>query len=176
MFSFQSYSPFEKDIQTFQDHVKHVASSGVGLVINGSMGEAHHLSREERSQLVKAARTALDSAEPPLSDVPIIAGTGTGSTKETLVLCKDAAEAGADAVIVITSGYYAGAIDNQALRSYFMEIAAKSPLPVMIYNCPFLFIPSPISNEFDPQLEIFRPRSIGWPRHGLGAYRIASST
>lgn len=99
------------------------------------MGEAHHLSREERSLLVKAARSALDSAQPPLSDVPIIAGTGTGSTKETLVLCKDAAEAGADAVIVITSGYYAGAIDTLALKTYYTEIADKSPIPVVIYNC-----------------------------------------
>lgn len=122
-------------MQAFQNHVVFVANSGVGLVINGSMGEAHHLSREERSQLVKAARSALDSAQPPLSDVPIIAGTGTGSTKETLVLCKDAAEAGADAVIVITSGYYAGAIDTLALKTYYTEISDKSPIPVMIYNC-----------------------------------------
>ncbi|GJJ12647.1 hypothetical protein Clacol_006891 [Clathrus columnatus] len=126
----------ELDIQTFQEHVVYVARSGVGLVINGSMGEAHHLSREERSLLVRSARSALDSADPPLLDVPIIAGTGAGSTKENLVYSQDAAEAGADAVIVITSGYYAGAIDRQALKVYFTEIATKSPLPVMIYNYP----------------------------------------
>ena len=53
------------------------------------MGEAHHLSHEERVSLIRAARRVLDSAEPSLADVPIIAGTGAGSTRETIQLTKE---------------------------------------------------------------------------------------
>ncbi len=99
------------------------------------MGEAHHLSHTERVQVIKTTRHALDEAG--LSDVPIIAGSGGGSTRETLELCNEAASAGADAVIVITSGYYAGVLagNKRALKAFFTEVSEKSPLPVMVYNC-----------------------------------------
>jgi len=124
-----------EDIPTFEEHVIRVARAGVGLVIGGSMGEAHHLSHEERSTLIRSARHALDTAQPSLSHIPIIAGTGTGSTRETIQLSAEAAQAGADVAIVIASGYFAAAIDQKALKAFFAEVADKSPIPVMIYNC-----------------------------------------
>ena len=72
------------------------------------MGEAPHLSHSERITLIKAARQALDDAG--FTTMPIIAGTGAGSTRETIELSKEAAEAGADYAIVICSGYFAGAL------------------------------------------------------------------
>lgn len=103
------------------------------------MGEAIHLSHPERIALIKATRETLDDAG--FSDVPIVAGTGTGSTRETIELCKEAAEAGADYVIVITPGYFSGILANnkKALKDFFTEVAEKSPLPVIIYNCGFTF-------------------------------------
>ena len=99
------------------------------------MGEAHHVSHDERAELIKAARNALDEAG--LNDVPLIAGTGAGSTRETLFLCNQAAKYGADAAIVIASGYFAGVLANNraALKAFWTEVAEKSPLPVIIYNC-----------------------------------------
>jgi len=67
------------------------------------MGEAHHLSPSERIELITSARKALDEAG--LTEVPIIAGTGVGSTRETIKLSKEASEAGADAAIVIAPGF-----------------------------------------------------------------------
>jgi len=67
------------------------------------MGEAHHLSPSERIELIISARKALDEAG--LTEVPIIAGTGVGSTRETIKLSKEASEAGADAAIVIAPGF-----------------------------------------------------------------------
>lgn len=123
------------DLDAFKAHVVRVASAGVGPLLAGSMGEAHHISHDERVILIKAARAALDEAG--LTDVPLIAGTGAGSTRETVFLCKQAAEAGADAAIVIASGYYAGVLANSrsALKAFWTEVAEKSPLPVIIYNC-----------------------------------------
>jgi len=67
-----------------------------------------------------------------------IAGTGAGSLKETMKLTEEAAKAGADAIIVIASGYFAGAWgnDQKALYNFWFQIAERSPVPVIIYNYP----------------------------------------
>ena len=99
------------------------------------MGEAHHISHEERTSLIRAARSALDSVG--LEHVPIVAGVGAGSTREVVQLGEEAAAAGADASIAIISGYYAGALasDRKALQAFWTEVSEKSPIPVIIYNC-----------------------------------------
>ncbi len=104
------------------------------------MGEGIHLAHGERTKLIHAARRALDSAG--FLDVPIIVGAGGGSTRETITLCEEVGAAGADATIVITPGYFAGVLANHrpALKEYFTEVAGKSPVPVLIYNCEVLSI------------------------------------
>jgi len=106
----------------------------------GSMGEAIHLSHEERVTLIKTARKALDNVG--LLSVPVIAGIGAGSTRESIDLANEAAAAGADYAIAITSGYFAGALagNKKALKAFFQEVSSKSPIPVMIYNCAYLFL------------------------------------
>ncbi|TBU35992.1 dihydrodipicolinate synthetase [Dichomitus squalens] len=124
------------DIQFQTAHAIRLIKAGVKPLLSGTMGEAHHLSHDERVTLIKAVRTALDEAG--YTDVPIIAGTGSGSTRETIQLSKEAAEAGADYAIVILSGYFAGALANnrKALKAFWSEVAEQSPIPVIIYNYP----------------------------------------
>ncbi|EIM90320.1 dihydrodipicolinate synthetase [Stereum hirsutum FP-91666 SS1] len=124
------------DVPSFEKHILKLAEAGVGPLLAGSMGEALHLSHDERLVLVKAARKVLDGAG--FTEVPIIAGTGAGSTRETIQLCHEAAAAGVDYAIVITSGYYAGALANnkKALKDFFVEVSEKSPIPIMLYNYP----------------------------------------
>jgi 4-hydroxy-2-oxoglutarate aldolase len=124
-----------KDLPTFEAHVTRIAKAGCVPLVAGSMGEAIHLTHSERTSLITAARRSLDRND--LSHVPIIAGTGAGSTRETIELCYGAAEAGADFAIVICSGYFAGvfAENKQAIKAFYTEVADKSPIPVMIYNC-----------------------------------------
>ncbi|KAL0581555.1 hypothetical protein V5O48_000484 [Marasmius crinis-equi] len=100
------------------------------------MGEAHHLSHSERASLITTARKALD--DNGFSDVPLIAGTGIASTRETLELTAEAAKAGADFALVLASGYFAGVLagNRQALKGFWKEVSEKSPIPVMIYNYP----------------------------------------
>ncbi|KAK7467221.1 hypothetical protein VKT23_004279 [Stygiomarasmius scandens] len=126
----------ELDIPSFEAHVTKVATAGVGPVIAGSMGEGLHLSHAERVKLVQAGRKALDNAG--LLDMPLIAGTGAGSTRETIELTNEAAAAGADYVLVIASGYFAGVLAGHkaALKAFWTEVSEKSPVPVMIYNYP----------------------------------------
>ncbi|KAF8623551.1 hypothetical protein AX15_006322 [Amanita polypyramis BW_CC] len=124
------------DIPTFERHVTRVALAGANPVIAGTQGEAIHLSQTERVDIIRAARRALDIAG--LKTVPIISGTGGGSTRETLLLTKQAAAAGADYALVIASGYFSSvlATNKSALKAYWKEISEKSSIPVMIYNFP----------------------------------------
>ncbi|KAG8713719.1 hypothetical protein FRC08_012910 [Ceratobasidium sp. 394] len=124
----------ELDVPTFKRHIIYLARAGMGVLVSGSMGEAHHLDSEERIVLIRAAREALDSVG--LTRVPVIAGTGIGSTKGTIELTRQAAAAGADYSIVIASGYYAGALNSDSLVRFFLDVAAASPIPVIVYNYP----------------------------------------
>jgi dihydrodipicolinate synthase/N-acetylneuraminate lyase len=60
-------------LATFKAHVVKLAKAGMAPVVCGSMGEAHHLTPEERLSLFSAARTALD--ESGLTDTVLIVGT-----------------------------------------------------------------------------------------------------
>ena len=58
--------------------------------------------------------------------MPIIAGTGAASTRESIQLCKDAADAGADYVMVIPPGYYSGAlVSNSKAIEKFCVVATQ---------------------------------------------------
>ncbi|PCH38167.1 dihydrodipicolinate synthetase [Wolfiporia cocos MD-104 SS10] len=124
------------DLQSFESHVLLLAGAGVRPLLAGSMGEGIHLTHAERIILIQAARRALDKAG--FTQVPIVAGTGTGSTRETIELCHEAARAGADYAIVIASGYFAGVLsgNKEALKAFWTEVAERSPIPVLIYNYP----------------------------------------
>jgi L-threo-3-deoxy-hexylosonate aldolase len=126
------------DIPTLKKHAVFLANAGIKPLLAGSMGEGVHLSHSERVSLIKATREALDDVG--FVSMPIIIGTGAGSTRETIQLSKEAAEAGADYVIVITPGYFAGVLagNKKALKAFFTEVAEKSPVPVIIYNCEFI--------------------------------------
>ncbi|KAJ5546798.1 hypothetical protein N7494_004383 [Penicillium frequentans] len=123
-----------EDIELFQllTRSKVIAKAGTIPVVSGSMGEAIHLNREEKKTIIRLARVALD--EMSLHGIPIVAGAGGASTRESIQLCKDAAEAGADYVMVIPPGYYAGALlaDTTAIKKFFVDIAEASPLPVSV--------------------------------------------
>jgi 4-hydroxy-2-oxoglutarate aldolase len=123
------------DLNAFESHVLRIARAGVGLTIAGTMGEATHLTHPERVVLIKTARKALDNAH--FTHVPIIAGTGAGSTRETVELCMEAARAGADYALVIASGYFAAVWggNRSALKAFFKEVAESSPIPIILYNC-----------------------------------------
>lgn len=125
----------EVDLATTEKHAAYLAHSGVtGLVTQGSNGEAVHLDREERKAITAATRRAVDAAG--YSSMPVIAGCGAASTRETIQLCKDSGEAGADAVLVLPPSYYKALVSNEALHAHFVAVADASPVPVLIYNFP----------------------------------------
>ena len=101
-----------------------------GIVVLGSTGEAILLSDQERRDVLKSARQA---AAP---NKVLIAGTGIESAIETLRLTEYAAELGYDVAMVRTPHYYKKQMQPGNILAFYLTVADRSPLPVIIYNFP----------------------------------------
>ncbi len=97
-----------------------------GHVLLGSTGERVHLDDREYLQVIETARAAVPS------DLAFIVGAGQQSTTGTINEIKRAAQAGADAVLVITPYFYRAAITQDALVSFYTTVADESPAPVLL--------------------------------------------
>ncbi|KAJ7104295.1 hypothetical protein B0H15DRAFT_1016665 [Mycena belliarum] len=125
----------EFDIPAIQSHVLRLAQGGVtGILVQGSNGEAQHLSHDERKQAIRLTRQTLD--DNGFQNVLVIAGTGAQSTRETKKLCVDAKEAGATHVLVLTPSTWPPQMSVENIIRFHREVADVSPLPYMIYNFP----------------------------------------
>ncbi len=139
-------------MEALEKHAVYLVRAGVRPLLAGTMGEGLHLARGECATIIHSPRRALDRES--FLDVPIIVGAGGSSMRETIVLCEEVAAAGADAVIVIMPGYFAGVLANhrRALKEFYTEVAEKSPVPVMIYNCASLVS---LPNEFSCSIQVY---------------------
>ena len=113
------------------ENIERWNSTGLrGYVVAGSNGESALLETEEAIEIVRVARDAATS------DKLVIAGTGRQSTQATVQLTRAAADAGADAALVLTPFFYGGQMTPEALTCHYTTIADASPIPVIIYNVP----------------------------------------
>ena len=101
-----------------------------GYVLLGSNGELVNLSEEEKIKVYNDCRKAI-----PKSKL-MIAGTGGQSTRETIRLTNAAADAGADAALVLNPFYYKGLMTSEALQQHYIEVADASNIPIIAYNIP----------------------------------------
>jgi 4-hydroxy-tetrahydrodipicolinate synthase len=100
-----------------------------GLVIAGSTGECPTLTDEEEIALLRAVRAEVGDG------VLLICGTGTNDTRHSCELTKMAAEAGADASLVVCPYYNKPTATG--IRAHFETVAAAVPeLPMVAYNIP----------------------------------------
>ncbi|CAN0381043.1 unnamed protein product, partial [Ectocarpus fasciculatus] len=106
----------------------HVDSGTDGIVALGTTGEASVLSTAER-QLV------LDiTVEEVGGKVPVVAGTSSVNPLVVIEQSQQAAERGADAVLVVTPAYVKPS--QQGLVKFYSMIADQGALPVVLYNVP----------------------------------------
>lgn len=119
------------DLEGFTTNLRfHLADGLRGIVVAGSTGEAALLDEGERAALAAAARAAVPR------DKLLIIGTGAESARQCVARCRVAAEAGADAVLVVAPHYYSNAMSREALAAHYHRVADASPVPVMLYNIP----------------------------------------
>lgn len=119
------------DVQTQIEHSVFLAQNGVrGLVLLGSTGEAIHMSRQERIDVIAGVRKGLTEAGFP--DYPIMAGTLINSVDETLEWLEDFKKAGAQWGLVLAPGYFGAAASQEGIREWYTVVADRSPLPVLM--------------------------------------------
>lgn len=98
------------------------------LLVNGTTGESPTTSDQEKSALVRTVKHAVgDRAQ-------VVAGVGTNDTRHTVELARQAEQAGADGLLVVTP-YYSKP-SQAGLIGHFTTVADATGLPVMLYDIP----------------------------------------
>jgi len=109
---------------------KYLESGITGFLVLGSNGESVYLEQAEKLKLIEAARKRAPSS------TMLLAGTGEESTPATIELTRQAANRGADGVLVKNPCYYKGMMSFDVTFAHFAAIADASPVPVVLYNVP----------------------------------------
>ena len=99
-----------------------------GIVVNGTTGESPTTTDVEKAHIVQAVVEAVGS------DAAVVAGVGTNDTAHTIELAHQAAEAGADGLLVVTP-YYSKP-SQAGLIEHFTAVADATDLPIMLYDIP----------------------------------------
>jgi len=117
------------DKKGLREDIEFWLESGVsGLVPCGSNGESVLLTLDEKKELI---RVVVDEVN---GRAPVIAGTGGPSTDETIHLSKYAADAGADALLVVTPYYFPATQED--LYHHYRVVVEKIEHPIIIYDVP----------------------------------------
>jgi 4-hydroxy-tetrahydrodipicolinate synthase len=99
-----------------------------GLVVNGTTGESPTTDEREKLELLKVVLdTVGDRAR-------VIAGAGSNDTAHSILLAKDAAEAGAHGLLVVTPYY--NKPPQAGIYAHMIAVADATDLPVMVYDIP----------------------------------------
>ena len=119
----------EIDYKSLKDLIEFQISSGIdSLLINGTTGENATLSECEKRELISFATREVAHR------VPLIAGTGSNSTKKAIHLSQFACDVGVDSVLVVTPYYNKSSADG--LLKHYEAIANEIDIPLILYNVP----------------------------------------
>ena len=106
----------------------HLTEGTNGIVAAGTTGESATLDFEEHAAVLRHVINYVDKR------VPVIAGTGSNSTKEALYLTEQAKHAGADACLLVTPYY--NKPSQEGLYQHFKLLAESVAIPQILYNVP----------------------------------------
>lgn len=138
-------TPFDEDGRVDLDGARRLAAhlcehGSHGLVVAGTTGECPTLTDGEEIELLQAVRAEVGD------ETLLICGTGTNDTRHSGELTRMAADAGADASLVVVPYY--NKPNRAGIRAHFEAVAAAVPeLPMVMYN-----IPSRVIVNADPEL------------------------
>ncbi|SDC61425.1 4-hydroxy-tetrahydrodipicolinate synthase [Terribacillus halophilus] len=98
------------------------------VVVAGTTGESPTLSHEEKIELFRHVVKTVGGR------IPIIAGTGSNNTQDSIELTKEAEEIGVDAALIVAPYY--NKPNQRGLFAHFEAVANSTKLPIMLYNIP----------------------------------------
>ncbi|TDI90421.1 MAG: 4-hydroxy-tetrahydrodipicolinate synthase [Candidatus Dadabacteria bacterium] len=117
------------DEKALKDLIEFQIENGThGIVPCGTTGESPTLSHEEHEYVIELTVNAVAKR------VPVIAGTGSNSTKEAIRLTRFAKEIGADATLLVVPYY--NKPTQEGLYLHFKQIATQVNIPIILYNIP----------------------------------------
>ncbi|MBO6259180.1 MAG: 4-hydroxy-tetrahydrodipicolinate synthase [Succinivibrio sp.] len=116
--------------ENYKKFIDHLIRSGVhGIFSLGTNGEFYAFNAEEKLKIIRAAVEAVDGR------VPVYAGTGCVTTKETVELSKEVEAMGGIDCLSVISPYFT-AIKQDDLYRHYKAVATAVKLPVLLYNIP----------------------------------------
>ncbi|WP_053219495.1 4-hydroxy-tetrahydrodipicolinate synthase [Virgibacillus senegalensis] len=126
-------TPFDQegsiDFQKTELLINHLIANGSdGLVVAGTTGESPTLTKEEKINLLRFTVKTVNKR------VPVIAGTGTNNTRESIEFTRLAEAEGIDAAMLVTPYY--NKPNQEGMYQHFRTIAQTTELPIMLYNIP----------------------------------------
>jgi 4-hydroxy-tetrahydrodipicolinate synthase len=125
-------TPFKNgqlDEEAYRELIEFQIKGGVhGIVPCGTTGESATLSHTEHKRVVEIC---IDQVKKRL---PVIAGTGSNNTAESLELTQHAEQAGADAALMITPYY--NKPTQEGLYQHYKTVASQTKIPIVVYNVP----------------------------------------
>ncbi len=117
------------DLEGIAKNVAFLIESGCSQIMClGSTGEAATLNREEGTRVIEATVKAAGGR------VPVMAGTGATSTREVIERSREAWNAGADSVMIVTPFYEIPS--QEGLVRHYTAIAEAVDIPICLYNIP----------------------------------------
>ena len=99
-----------------------------GLVVAGSTGEAATKSAEEKLELFRVVVNRINKR------VPVIAGTGSNNTADSVKMTKMAEAMGVDGALIV--GPYYNKPTQEGFYQHFAAVAQSTGLPIIVYNVP----------------------------------------
>ena len=147
--------PYHSDGSIHEEELRRIirwlGEKGItGFYPNGSMGEFIRLSFEERKRVVRIVAEEAGGR-------PILAGAAEPNVDLVLEMCRYCADLGCRAVSI--TGPYYFKLTQESIEAYFRELAAKSPIDIVIYNIPAFA--NEISVPVLKRLALDCPRIIG---------------
>ena len=125
-------TPFSDTGINFEEFKKliefQISNSVDALIVCGTTGEASTMTFQEKIDTIKCA------VECSNGRVPIIAGTGSNNTLQTIELSKKAEELGVDGLLIVTPYY--NKTTQEGLIAHYSAIAKEVKLPIILYNVP----------------------------------------
>jgi 4-hydroxy-tetrahydrodipicolinate synthase len=125
-------TPFKDDSLDEDNYIKlidyHLKNGTNGIVPGGTTGESPTLSHNEHKKIIEITVKECNSK------IPVVAGTGSNSTEEAIVLSKFAEKAGSDALLIVTPYY--NKPTQEGLYQHYKKINDNVGIPIIIYNIP----------------------------------------
>lgn len=115
------------DVAGLRENVRLQLESGVdGIVALGTTAEAPTLTPDEKKKIVVTVMNEVDGR------VPVMVGTGSYSTKQTIAQTQEAKAAGAHSALIVTPYY--NKPTQEGIYLHFKAVAEAVDIPIMVYN------------------------------------------